>query len=257
MKTVILCGGLGTRLSEETQVRPKPMVEIGGRPIVWHIMKIYGQHGFKDFTLALGYKGDMIKDYFLNYHARQSDLTVHLINGQIDYSNPTGEDWRVSLIDTGANTMTGGRLLRLKPQLQSGGTFMLTYGDGVSDVDIPAVLSFHRSHGRLATVTAVRPSARFGGMHIGHGQVLDFKEKPQSGEGWINGGFMVFEPGVFDYLEDDTTVLEQAPLEHLVRDKQLMAYEHQGYWQCMDTIRDRDALQDLWEKGHAPWLKRS
>ena len=254
MKTVILCGGLGTRLSEETQDKPKPMVEIGGRPILWHIMKIYERHGLNDFVLALGYKGDTIKDYFLNYHARQSNLTVHLKNGQIDYSNPAAEDWRVSLIDTGANSMTGGRLLRLKPHLQSGGTFMLTYGDGVADVDLSALLSFHRAHGRLATVTAVRPSARFGGMHINGGQVREFKEKPQSGEGWINGGFFIFEPAVFDYLKDDSTVLEQSPLEGLAKDGQLMAYEHPGYWQCMDTIRDRDALQAWWASGRAPWM---
>ncbi len=257
MKTVILCGGFGTRLSEETQLIPKPMVEIGGRPILWHIMKMYEGYGFTDFTLALGYKGDVIKDYFLNYQARQSDLTVHLKSGEVDYRNSTAEDWRVSLIDTGANTMTGGRLLRLKPHLQSGGTFMLTYGDGVSDVDITALQAYHRAHARLATVTAVRPSARFGGMHHEEGQVLDFKEKPQSGEGWINGGFFVFEPAIFDYLKDDATVLEQSPLETLVNDGQLMAYEHSGYWQCMDTIRDRDALQLLWESGCAPWVKPS
>ncbi|PIR26635.1 MAG: glucose-1-phosphate cytidylyltransferase [Deltaproteobacteria bacterium CG_4_10_14_0_2_um_filter_43_8] len=255
MKTVILCGGLGTRLSEETQVKPKPMVEIGGRPILWHIMKMYERCGFNDFTLALGYKGEIIKDYFLNYHARLSDLTVQLKNGQIDYSNPTAEDWKVSLIDTGARTMTGGRLLRLKPHLQTNGTFMLTYGDGLSDVNLNKLLSFHREHGRLATVTAVRPSARFGGMHIGDGKVLNFKEKPQSGEGWINGGFFIFEPAIFDYLENDTTILEQSPLENLVRDGQLMAYEHSGYWQCMDTVRDREALQTAWESSCAPWLK--
>jgi glucose-1-phosphate cytidylyltransferase len=255
MKTVILCGGLGTRLAEETQVKPKPMVEIGGRPIVWHVMKVYERHGFNDFTLALGYKGEVIKDYFLNYHARLSDLTVHLKKGQVDYSNPTAEDWRVSLIDTGASTMTGGRLLRLKRHLQSEGSFMLTYGDGVADVDLTALLKFHRSHGKLATVTAVRPSARFGGLHIGDRQVLNFKEKPQSGEGWINGGFFVFEPQVFDYLGDDATVLEQSPLETLACNGQLMAYEHAGYWQCMDTIRDRDALQSLWDCGAAPWMK--
>ena len=254
MKTVILCGGLGTRLAEETQLRPKPMVEIGARPMLWHIMKIYERHGYRDFTLALGYKGDTIKDYFLNYHARQSDLTVQLKDGRVEYSNPTAEDWRVSLIDTGANTMTGGRLLRLKRYLQPEGTFMLTYGDGVSDVDIVALLAFHRRHGRLATVTAVRPSARFGGMHIDSGEVRNFKEKPQSGEGWINGGFFVFEPAVFDYLTNDSTVLEQAPLERLAQDGQLMAYEHDGYWQCMDTIRDRDALQALTATGKAPWL---
>ena len=254
MKTVILCGGLGTRLSEETHLKPKPMVEIGGRPILWHIMKMYEAHGVSDFMLALGYKGEMVKDYFLNYHTRQSDLTVHLRNGSVDYENPDVEDWRVSLIDTGSSTMTGGRLLRLKGALRSERTFMLTYGDGVSDVDITSLLTFHRSHGRLASVTAVRPSARFGGMQIDKGEVVDFEEKPQSGEGWINGGFFVFEPGVFDYLKDDSTVLEQSPLETLVHDGQLMAYEHSGYWQCMDTIRDRDALRALWESGCPPWL---
>lgn len=255
MKVVILCGGLGTRLSEETQVKPKPMVGIGGRPILWHIMKIYEHYGFNDFTLALGYKGEVIKDYFLNYHARLSDLTVNLKSGQVDYSNPTAEDWRVSLIDTGATTLTGGRLLRLKHHLQSGSTFMLTYGDGVSDVNVTELLAFHRDHGKLATVTAVRPSARFGGLRLGEGRVLDFKEKPQSGEGWINGGFFVFESAVFDYLEGDATVLEQAPLETLAHDGQLMAFEHPGYWQCMDTIRDRDALQAACESGSAPWLR--
>ena len=255
MKTVILCGGLGTRLAEETQIKPKPMVEIGGRPIVWHIMKIYERHKLIDFTLALGYKGEIIKDYFLNYHARLSDLTVHLKNGQADYFNPTAEDWQVSLIDTGSHTMTGGRLLRLRNHLQSSGTFMLTYGDGVSDVDLTALLAFHKAHGKLATVTAVRPSARFGGIRIGDGQVYDFTEKPQSGEGWINGGFFVFEPGIFEYLEDDSTVFEQLPLQNLVRDGQLMAYEHSGYWQCMDTIRERDILQTLWEGGSPPWIR--
>jgi len=257
MKTVILCGGLGTRLSEETQVKPKPMVEIGGRPILWHIMKIYESYGFNDFTLALGYKGETIKDYFLNYHALLSDLTVHLKTGQVDFSNPTAEDWRVSLIDTGADTMTGGRLLRLQDHLRPHGTFMLTYGDGVSDVNLTELLAFHRAHGKHATVTAVRPSARFGGMDIDDGKVLCFKEKPQSGEGWINGGFFVFEPDVLDYLADDGTVLEQSPLEKLVQAGQLMAYEHSGYWQCMDTIRDRDALQSLWSTGKAPWVKDS
>jgi len=256
IKAIILCGGLGSRLAEETQVKPKPMIEIGGKPILWHVMKIYERHGIKNFMLTLGYKGEVIKDYFLNYHALQSNMIVNLKNGQVEYSNPTAEDWRVSLIDTGANTMTGGRLLRLKPYLRSGGTFMLTYGDGVSDVDIKALLDFHRRHGRLATVTAVRPSARFGGMHIGNeNKVTDFQEKPQSGEGWINGGFFVFEPGIFDYLKDDGSVLEQSPLQDLSRDGQLMAYEHIGYWQCMDTVRDRNALEAEWASGHAPWLK--
>ncbi len=255
MKTVILCGGLGTRIAEETQLKPKPMVEIGGRPILWHVMKIYERCGFSDFSLALGYKGEVIKDYFLNYHARQSDLTVQLQTGAVEYSNPTAENWRVTLMNTGAKTMTGGRLRRLKTQLQASGTFMLTYGDGVADVNLAKLLDFHRAHGRLATVTAVRPSARFGGMHINEGQVLDFKEKPQSGEGWINGGFFVFEPGVFDYIDGDGTVLEREPLENLVKAGQLMAYQHDGFWQCMDTVRDRDVLQELLDSGRAPWLQ--
>ena len=253
MKTVILCGGLGTRLSEETQVKPKPMVEIGGRPILWHIMKIYERHGFSDFTLALGYKGEVIKDYFLNYHARQSDLTVHLQGGQVDYSNPTAEDWRVSMIDTGANSMTGGRLLRLKPHLESGGTFMLTYGDGVSDVNLTALLAFHRSHGRLATVTAVRPPVRFGELSIEKNRVTKFQEKPQAGEGWINGGFFVFEPDVFDFISDDSILLEREPLEQITEKGELMVYQHPGYWQCMDTVRDKATLEDLWVNDKAPW----
>jgi glucose-1-phosphate cytidylyltransferase len=253
MKTVILCGGLGTRLSEETQIKPKPMVEIGGRPMLWHIMKIYESHGFNDFTLALGYKGEVIKDYFLNYHALQSDLTVHLQGGQVDYSNPTAEDWRVSMIDTGANSMTGGRLLRLKPHLESGGTFMLTYGDGVSDVDLTALLAFHRSHGRLATVTAVRPPVRFGELSIEKNRVTKFQEKPQAKEGWINGGFFVFEPGVFDFISDDSTLLEREPLEQIAKKGELMVYQHPGYWQCMDTVRDKATLEDLWMNDKAPW----
>jgi glucose-1-phosphate cytidylyltransferase len=255
MKTVILCGGLGTRLAEETHLRPKPMVEIGGRPILWHIMKIYESFGMNDFVLALGYKGESIKDYFLNYHPHMSDLTVHLKSGQVDYNNPTAEDWRVSLIDTGPNTMTGGRLLRLKPQLESGGTFMLTYGDGVADVDIGALLKFHRSHGRLATVTAVRPAVRFGELTVNGGQVTNFHEKPQAAEGWINGGFFVFEPEIFDFIEGDATLLEREPLEKLTRANQLMAYHHPGYWQCMDTIRDKQSLEELWATGKAPWEK--
>lgn len=255
MKVIILCGGLGTRLAEETHIKPKPMVEIGGRPILWHIMQLFEQHGITDFNLALGYKGEVIKDYFMNYHSYLSDMTVHLKTGKIEYSNSTVEDWNVSMIDTGPNTMTGGRLLRFKQYCKNiNEPFMLTYGDGVSDVDITALLKYHRSHGKIATVTAVRPSARFGGMHIGEGQVINFEEKPQSGEGWINGGFFVFEPAIFDYLDDDSTILEKFPLENLVRDKQLMAYQHSGYWQCMDTIRDRDALQKLWDGGSAPWI---
>lgn len=253
MKTVILCGGLGTRLSEETQIRPKPMVEIGGRPILWHIMKVYERHGVQDFLLALGYKGEVIKDYFLHYHARQSDLTVHLKSGRVDYSNPTAEDWRVSMVDTGSATQTGGRVLRLKPLLQSEGTFMLTYGDGIADVDVQALLAFHRQHGKLATVTAVRPPARFGDLMIEGDQVASFTEKPQAGEGWINGGYFAFEPGVFDFIEDDSTILEKKPLERLAEVGQLMAFRHAGYWQSMDTLRDKHALEELWSKGDAPW----
>jgi len=253
MKTVILCGGLGTRLSEETQVKPKPMVEVGHRPMLWHIMKIYEKHGFSDFMLALGYKGELIKDYFLNYNSYQSDLKIQLKDHIVEYSNPTVEDWCVSMIHTGANSMTGGRLLRLKDYLQPHGTFMLTYGDGLADVDIAELLKFHRRHGQIATITAVRPSARFGGLQLDDGQVTSFEEKPQSGEGWINGGFFVLEPSVFDYLEDDASVLEQEPMEKLSQDGQLMAYQHRGYWQCMDTIRDRDLLQEAWDSGNPPW----
>jgi glucose-1-phosphate cytidylyltransferase len=253
MKTVILCGGLGTRLSEETQIRPKPMVEIGGRPMLWHIMKMYERFDLTDFILALGYKGELIKDYFLNYHARQSDLTVNLKSGQVDYTNPTAEDWRVSLVDTGADTQTGGRVRRLKPMLASGDTFMLTYGDGLSDVDLAKVRAFHKAHGRLATVTAVRPPARFGDLRIENSRVSKFEEKPQAGEGWINGGFFVFEPGVLDFIADDATILERAPLERLASDGELVAYQHPGYWQSMDTLRDKHALEELWVSGNAPW----
>ena len=255
MKTVILCGGLGSRISEETQAKPKPMVEIGGRPILWHIMKIYERHGFNDFVLALGYKGEVLKDYFLNYHARQSDLTVNLKSGQVDYTNPTAEDWHVRLVDTGAATQTGGRVLRLKPFLKDQGTFMLTYGDGVSNVDLKALLAFHQSHGRLATVTAVRPPARFGDLRIENNKVIQFEEKPQAAEGWINGGFFVFEPGVLDFIADDTTILEKAPLEQLAARGELMTYQHRGYWQSMDTLRDKNALEEQWNTREAPWTK--
>jgi glucose-1-phosphate cytidylyltransferase len=254
MKTVILCGGLGTRLSEETQVKPKPMVEVGGRPILWHIMKVYERYAFTDFVLALGYKGDVIKDFFLNYHARKSDLQVDLGSGNVEYSNATAEHWSVTLIDTGAATQTGGRLLRLKDLLRGEGTFMLTYGDGVANLDVSALMDFHRSHGRLATVTAVRPPVRFGDLHIEDSCVTRFEEKPQAGEGWINGGFFVFEPGVFDFIEDDATMLERGPLEKLTAQGELMAYEHQGYWQSMDTLRDRNVLEELWVTGKAPWM---
>lgn len=252
MKTVILAGGLGTRLSEETVINPKPMVEIGGKPIVWHIMNIYAHHGFNEFVLALGYKGEVIKEYFLNYYHHQSDLSIDLRSGKASATNSNHKDWLIHLKDTGLKSMTGGRLLRLRDTL-SDGTFMLTYGDGVANVDVRALLEFHRSHGKLATVTAVRPPARFGGMVFDNDRVAEFTEKPQTGEGWINGGFFVLEPKVLDYLDDDMTVFEKTPLERLAADGELMAYKHEDFWQCMDTVRDRNLLEELWSSGKAPW----
>ena len=253
MKVVILCGGLGTRLSEETQVKPKPMVTVGGHPMLWHIMNIYGARGFGEFVLALGYKGDIVKEFFLNFYPLDSDLEIDLASGKIAYLRKSQRDWKVALVDTGDNSMTGGRLHRLKAMLKPQGTFMLTYGDGVANIDVEKLLAFHRSHGKLATVTAVRPPARFGGMAFDGNRVTEFKEKPQTGEGWINGGFFVCEPGVFDYLAGDDSVLEGAPLETLARDGQLMAFKHEGFWQCMDTLRDRQSLEHLWASGKAPW----
>ena len=253
MKTVILCGGLGTRLSEETQLKPKPMVEVGGMPILWHIMKGYEYYGFNEFVLALGYKGEIIKDYFLNYHPHTSDITVKLASGQATYANATAEDWIVTLVDTGKQSLTGGRLHRLDKRLASEQTFMLTYGDGVANIDIRALVKFHKQHGKLATMTAVRPPARFGTMVFDGDQVTNFHEKPQTGEGWINGGFFVFERGIFDYLHGDSTVLEKSPLENLARDGQLMAYKHEGFWHCMDTLRDKKYLHEIWCNAQAPW----
>lgn len=252
MKVVILAGGLGTRLSEETIIKPKPMVEIGGKPMLWHIMNIYGAYGFNEFIVALGYRGEVIKEYFLNYYNLQSDLTISLKNGEVTASKNCYRDWMVHLIDTGLSTMTGGRLLRLKDKLR-GSAFMLTYGDGLSNIDINRLLEFHKSHGKVATITAVRPSARFGGMAFDGDRVVEFKEKAQTGQGWINGGFFIFEPAVFDYIDNDVAILEQAPLESLSRDGQLMAYKHDGFWQCMDTVRDRRFLEDLWDSGKPPW----
>ena len=255
MKIVILAGGRGSRLSEETHARPKPMVEIGGLPILVHIMRLYAHAGEREFMLALGYRGDIIKDYFVNYHERNSDITVNLRTGQTEFQNPVVPDWTVHLADTGAETMTGGRLKRLEGRLAPHGTFMLTYGDGVADIDIAGLLAFHRSHRKLATVTAVRPPGRFGTLRLDGDTVGNFKEKPQAGEGWINGGFFVFEPGVFSYLKDDQTILEQEPLERLAIDQQLMSYRHEGFWQAMDTVRDRDMLNELWQTDAAPWRR--
>lgn len=252
MKVVILCGGLGTRLAEETELKPKPMVEIGGRPILWHILKHYSHYGYREFALALGYKGEVIKRYFLEFHNLDSDLTINLATGQAISHDRERENWIVHLIDTGNQTQTGGRIKRLTPLLK-GETFMLTYGDGVSNVDLHRLLEFHRAHGRLATVTAVRPPARFGGLVFNGDYVVEFTEKPQIGEGWINGGFFVLEPGVLDYIEGDDTVFERAPLENLARDRQLVAYRHDDFWQCMDTLRDARLLESLWQSGKAPW----
>ena len=253
MKTVILCGGLGTRISEETSIKPKPMVEIGGNPILWNIMKTYERHGFTDFILALGYKGHIIKDYFSNYNSRNSAFTINTKTGIKHFDSiKKAEDWNVDLIDTGKLTLTGGRILRLKDKLKE--TFFLTYGDGVCNVNLNKLLDFHKSHGKVATVTAVRPPARFGGMKIEKNQVKEFKEKPQIGEASINGGYFVFEPEIFNYIKNDNSILEKEPLETLSRENQLMAYEHNDFWHCMDTIRDRDALNNFIKEGYTPWL---
>lgn len=251
-KVAILAGGVGTRLVEETAVRPKPMVEIGGRPILWHIMKHYSYYGFNEFVIALGYKGEDIKKYMVDYCSLHSDLTVKTASGDVLRHGNDHPDWTVDLVDTGMATLTGGRIKRLGPYLGNE-TFMLTWGDGVADVDLKALLAFHRSHGKLATVTAVRPPARFGHLQFKGDQVAEFSEKPQTAEGWINGAFFVLEPAVLDYIDGDQTPWERAPLEGLARDGQLTAYRHDGFWQCMDTLRDKKLLQDLWDTGSPPW----
>ncbi len=252
MKAVILAGGLGSRLSEETDVRPKPMVEIGGRPMLWHIMKHFAHHGIDEFVVALGYKGEVIKRHFVDVIGVDGSLSVFLKERRVERPDPSTEDWVVHLVETGVETITGGRLKRLRAWLEDE-TFMMTYGDGVCDVDLGRLVAFHRAHGRLATVTVVRPPARFGALQIDGDQVLRFSEKPQTGEGWINGGFFVLEPGVFDYIEGDQTHWEREPLERLAEDGQLMAYRHESFWLCMDTLRDKRALDALWASGHAPW----
>ena len=252
MRVAILAGGLGTRLQEETGLRPKPMVEIGGKPILWHIMNIYAAHGFQEFVIALGYRGEIIKDYFLNFYAVNNDLTIDLGTGTTTVHQGRQPKWSVHLVDTGPNTMTGGRIKRLGPWLGEG-TFLATYGDGVGDVPIRDVVAFHKAHGRLATVTGVRPPTRFGGLKTRDGRVTDFEEKPHGAEGWVNGGFFVFEPGVLDYIPGDEFALEREPLEKLTRDGQLMMYEHHGFWQPMDTLREKVLLEELWTKGRAPW----
>jgi glucose-1-phosphate cytidylyltransferase len=252
VKVVILAGGLGTRLTEETELKPKPMVEIGGRPILWHIMKHYAHHGFKEFFIAVGYRGELIKRFFIDYCSLSGSMTIDLSQGLVNNHENECEDWVVHLKNTGIETNTGGRVKRLAPWL-SDGTFMLTYGDGVSDIDLAKLLEFHRAHGRIATVTAVRPPARFGGLIFSGDLVTEFTEKPQIGEGWINGGFMVLEPALFDYLDDHNSSLETDALEQLAADQQLAAYKHEGFWQCMDTMRDKRLLEKLWKEGNAPW----
>lgn len=253
MKVAILAGGAGTRLMEETSRRPKPMIEIGGRPLLWHIMKHYSAFGFNEFVVALGYKGEFIKKYMMDYAALEGNLTVDLQRGKAQRHNPLETPkWSVDLIDTGIRTNTGGRIKRLGPHLGSG-TFMLTWGDGVSNVDLHALLEFHRSHGKLATVTAARPPARFGHLKFDGDRVMEFSEKPQTAEGWINGAFYVLEPGVLDYIEGDKTQWEREPMERLAEDGQLMAFKHDGFWQCMDTMRDVVRLQRIWDSGVAPW----
>lgn len=252
MKVVILAGGLGTRLVEETEVKPKPMVEVGGQPMLWHIMKIYAASGYKEFVVAVGYRGGVIKEYFLDYHRLNSSVSISLATGAVEVHESEADDWQVHLVDTGLETQTGGRLKRLAPWV-GGETFLMTYGDGVASVDVSEVVAFHRSHGRLATILAVRPPARFGSMTFDGDLVSEFIEKPQLGEGWINGGFFVLEPEVMDYIEGDETAFEGNPLDRLAKNRQLVAFRHEGFWQCMDTMRDVRLLNRLWESGDPPW----
>jgi glucose-1-phosphate cytidylyltransferase len=252
MKVVLLAGGLGTRLAEETEIRPKPMVEIGGKPILWHIMKHYAHYGHKQFYVALGYKGEYIKRYFLDYLSLNGSMSIDLASGKIESRDRDSEDWVINLIDTGFDTPTGSRVQRLRPLLGNE-PVMVTYGDGVCDIDLDALLKFHKSHGKLATVTAVRPPSRFGELLFDGDMVSQFTEKPQIHEGWINGGFLVLEPGAFDYLHEKECSLEVDTLSRLAADRQLGAYKHQNFWQCMDTLRDKRLLENLWDTDRAPW----
>jgi glucose-1-phosphate cytidylyltransferase len=253
MKTVILAGGLGTRLAEETDLRPKPMVEIGGRPILWHVMSIYAAHGFREFVIACGYRGEVIKQYFHDYAVHAADWRIDLKSGERTQLSQSAPDWTIHAVDTGLQTLTGGRLRRLRPMLEAG-TFMVTYGDGLSNVNLRELVRFHQAHGRLATVTAVHPPARFGAMELSGDRVERFSEKPQTDVGWINGGFFVFEPRVLDLIAGDDVSLEREPLERLASAGELMAYRHDGFWQPMDTLREKRLLESLWDGGHAPWL---
>ncbi len=252
MKVILLAGGFGTRLSEYTEILPKPMISVGGRPMLWHIMRTYAHYGHKDFFVALGYKSEIIKEYFLNYRSLNTDFTVDLSNGEILSHNKDDIDWKVTLVHTGNQSMTGGRVKRLKSFIGNE-PFMLSYGDGVADIDIEDLYKFHRSHGKMVTVTAVHPAARFGELTIDSNQVKIFQEKPQMEQGWINGGYFVIQPEFFDLIKDDFTVLEKEPLEEAASMGQLMAYQHHGFWQCMDTKRDYDLLENLWQSGNAKW----
>ena len=253
MKVVILAGGLGTRLSEETDIKPKPMVEVGGKPILWHIMKIYSHHGFNEFIICLGYKGYVIKEYFANYFLHQSDVTIDLNGNKMEVHNCKAEPWRITLIETGLNTQTGGRIKRIKDYVGNE-TFMLTYGDGVADVDIAKLLEFHKSHGKTATITAVQPTGRYGVLELNErSSVIHFQEKPKGDEVWVNGGFFVLEPEAFNYIQGDETIWEREPLESILKDGQIVAYKHFGLWKCMDTSRDKVELETLWNSGKAAW----
>ena len=252
MKTVILAGGMGTRLSEKTDDTPKPMVEIGGPPILWHIMKIYGAYGFEEFLIAVGYKGDVIKNYFLNYYHLSNDFSIRFDTGDLSVHEGDRDNWLVHVVDTGLATQTGGRLRRLASWIGDE-TFLMTYGDGVSDIDLDELIRFHRQHGKLATVTAVRPPARFGGLTFDGDLVAEFSEKPQVGEGWINGGFFVLEPAVLDFIDDDSSIFEREPLERLAAAGELAAFRHEGFWQCVDTLRDVRLLDGMWRSGDVPW----
>jgi glucose-1-phosphate cytidylyltransferase len=253
MKAVILAGGLGTRLSEETSTRPKPMVEIGGKPILWHILKMYSQHGVNDFVICCGYKGYVIKEYFANYFLHMSDVTFDMRSNRMEVHQKRAEPWNVTLVDTGDESMTGGRLLRVADYVRNDEAFCFTYGDGVSDVDISAAIEFHKNHGKAATLTATFPPGRFGALDIQGHQIKRFMEKPKGDGAMINGGFFVLSPRVLDYLENDATVWEQQPLQRLAADNELMAFEHSGFWQPMDTLRDKTYLEELWASGQAPW----
>ncbi len=253
MKVVILAGGMGTRIAEETVVRPKPMIEIGGRPVLWHIMKIYSHFGFNDFIICLGYKGYVIKEYFANYFLHMSDVTFHLADNRMDVHRKTAEPWRVTLIDTGADTQTGGRIKRIMPYVRDEPFFALTYGDGVANIDLKAEIDFHKKHGRQATVTAVRPAKRFGAVQVDADRVVSFEEKPDSDGGWINGGFFLLSPSVDKLIAGDQTVWEREPMESLARIGQLSAFVHRGFWHPMDTLRDRNFLDEQWNRGAAQW----